>query len=117
MILDAAQRDGVALDGTTLGYVMKRRLDAMGDELAVYPQTQSLERYREILDVVRSLPFEVDLWKLQNTFYQLLQNVYPEIANGEDEQSRRWARDFAALGEALGVNVEIPAVRPEGAAA
>jgi alpha-amylase/alpha-mannosidase (GH57 family) len=117
MILDAAERDGVALDGTTLGYVMKRRLDAMGDELAVYPHTQSLERYREILDVVRSLPFEVDLWKLQNTFYQLLQTIYPEIANGEDEQSRRWARDFAALGEALGVNVGIPAVRPEGAAA
>jgi hypothetical protein len=66
---------------------------------------------------VRTLPFEVDLWKLQNTFYQLLQNIYPEMANGEDEQSRRWARDFAALGEALGVNVGSLTQHPEGAAA
>jgi alpha-amylase/alpha-mannosidase (GH57 family) len=105
LLLDAAQRDGVALDGATLGYVLKRRLDAMGDELAVYPHAQSLERYREILNVVRTLPFEVDLWKLQNTFYQLLQTVYPEIAITEDEQSRRWAQEFAALGELLGVDV------------
>jgi hypothetical protein len=117
MILDAAQRDGVALDGNTLAYVLKRRLDAMGDELAVYPHTQSLERYREIINVVRSLPFEVDLWKLQNTFYQLLQNIYPEMAHGEDEQSRRWAQDFAALGEALGVNVSNMTQHPEEAAA
>jgi hypothetical protein len=105
LILDAAHRDGVSLDGATLGYVLKRRLDAMGDELAVYPHAQSLERYREILNVVRTLPFEVDLWKLQNTFYQLLQTVYPEISVTDDEQSRRWARDFVALGELLGVDV------------
>ncbi len=75
LLLEAAHRDGAAFDAATLGYVLKRRLDAMGDELAVYPHTQSLERYRRIIDVVRALPFEVDLSKLQNTFYQLLQNV------------------------------------------
>jgi hypothetical protein len=35
----------------------------------------------------------------------LLQTVYPEIAITEDEQSRRWAQEFAALGELLGVDV------------
>ena len=116
LILEAARRDGVSLDSATLGYVLKRRLDAMGDELAVYPHTQSLERYRAILDVVRSLPFEVDLWKLQNVFYQLLQTVYPEMSSTDDEQSRRWARDFAALGGALGVDVRNPQRRIEAVA-
>jgi alpha-amylase/alpha-mannosidase (GH57 family) len=105
LLLEAAHRDGVAFDSATLGYVLKRRLDAMGDELAVYPHTQSLERYRRIIDVVRALPFEVDLSKLQNTFYQLLQTVYPDMAKAEDEQAQRWARDFAALGVALAVEV------------
>ncbi len=106
VILDAAHREGVALDGATLSYVLKRKLDAMGDELAVYPNTQSLDRYRQIVDLVRSLPFESDLWKLQNTFYHLRQTVYPDMAATPDERSQRWARDFVALGDSLGIDVE-----------
>lgn len=105
-VLDAAKREQVALDGAALGYALRRKLDAIGDELAIYPLTQSLDRYRKVVELVASLPFPSDLWRLQNTFYHLREKVYPGMAAVDDERSRQWARDFVALGDALGVEVE-----------
>jgi len=51
----------------------------------------------------------VNLWKVQNTFYELLQSVYPEFKTKEDqgdEKARTWIRRFTALGEKLSVRLD-----------
>jgi hypothetical protein len=63
--------------------------------------------------VARNLPFEVNTWRAQNHYYQLLQAVYPgrlTAATAGDGTAREWTNHFAALGRNLAVKVDVPAM-------
>jgi hypothetical protein len=58
-----------------------------------------------------AMPFEVAFWKAQNTYWEMLQEVYPKFrlrAGQGDEDAGEWVRLFSALGEKLSVRL------PEG---
>ena len=113
LLLESARREQIQLDAPGISYALKRRVALMADELAVYPRRQTLELYRDSVKLARSLPFEVDLWSLQNVYYRLLQTVYPEMLASDDENARAWAANFAELGQVLGVLVpEAPSAEP-----
>lgn len=107
-LLETAKRESIELDAAGLSYTLKKRFDEMAGELLVNPREQTIERFTAALAVVKSLPFEVDLWRLQNAYYYLLETIYPEMSRREDEASRSWSRGFAALGELLGMMVPVP---------
>jgi hypothetical protein len=47
----------------------------------------------------------LNLWKVQNTYWEMLQKIAPafhERAAGGDEAARSWVERFKALGERLG---------------
>lgn len=105
-LLDAAQRERVQLDGPGLGYALNHSIESMFEAF----QTDSadlgrLQRLEEVVDMARSLPFEVNLWKVQNRYYQMLQQVRPEFLARSDEEARRWLVHFDSLGEKLGIRV------------
>jgi hypothetical protein len=55
----------------------------------------------------------VNLGRVQNVFYQLLQNVYPVVALEGDSVNLGWLTEFEALGARLEICVEpvaLPAV-------
>jgi alpha-amylase/alpha-mannosidase (GH57 family) len=106
-LLDSARRERVALDSEGLSYALRNRLGAMMEQLAGDPHSpEKLETMERTISLVRSLPFEVDLWKVQNIYYDLLQRVYPEVSAAADEPSLAWTARFAALGELLGISVQ-----------
>jgi len=111
-LLETAKRENVPIDADLLSYALKQRLERMADELAVNPREQTLEQFNAAIALVRTLPFEVDLWKMQNVYYHLLQSVYPEIITRDDERSRAWIREFGNLGEKLKMHVEVPSEVP-----
>jgi len=110
MLLETAAREDIQWDAPWLGYALTRRFAALADELALKPQPELLQRFNQAVDLVRRLPFEVDLARAQNVYYQLMQNVYPFYAQQEDEASRKWMAEFSALGEKLGMCVTPPCV-------
>ena len=61
----------------------------MADDLALKPREDLLHRFNLAVDLVRSLPFEVDLGRVQNVYYQLLQHVYPVFVEEDDDASVR----------------------------
>jgi hypothetical protein len=77
----------------------------MADELAVNPREETLVLFNAAMKLVRSLPFPVDLWKIQNVYYQLAETILPELQSRDDEQSRRWCDEFVRLGEQLEIEV------------
>jgi hypothetical protein len=78
----------------------------------------TLQRMNEIFAILNSLPFPLNLWKVQNLFYELKQTLYPKICERTDAESRLWLRQFADLGAKLGIAVEVPApCQPELVAA
>ena len=111
-LLDTARRENLPLDIPGLSYTLKKRLDEMAGELLVIPRGQTLERFNAAISLVQSLPFEVDLWRLQNAYYFILQNTYPEMLRHEDEVARTWVREFEQLGELLKVHVPTAQERP-----
>ena len=109
-LLDESRSQGISLDEETLEYALRRSLERMVDRLATSPtELDSLNNLDGAVHILRSLPFRVNLWKVQNVFYDLLQTVYPgwrERADQGDEKARTWIRHFSILGERLSVRVE-----------
>jgi alpha-amylase/alpha-mannosidase (GH57 family) len=109
MILTSAELEGVSLDTAGLEMAARRKTERMAEALAA--QSKSLTLLRELDSLVGllvKLPFEVSLRKVQDIYYALLQNIYPEFQNRVKKQkkARSWVEVFRSLGEKLMVRVE-----------
>ena len=109
-LLEEAEIEGVSLDFDTLEYALRRSLERMFDRLSLDPTTPGLlPELEAALGVLASLPFQVNLWKVQNVCYDLYQAVYPEFkekADLNDETARGWVNHFKVLSEKLSIRVE-----------
>jgi hypothetical protein len=106
-LLETARRDGITLESQGLSYLLRKRMNS--DMQALVDTPRDLERLRRIEAAVRfarTLPFEVDLWKVQNLYWGLLQTVYPALRDSTAPEAREWTQRFAILGEALRVRME-----------
>jgi hypothetical protein len=71
-----------------------------------------IDALKNLLNAVllaRSLPFPVDLWKVQNLYWDMLQSVYPAFkqkAGQKDLPAVAWVKAFTSLGKNLSVRVE-----------
>lgn len=104
-LLNEAEMANVPLDGEGLAYVLEQSLKEMVAGLLNHPDDRTLIGHLDgVIGLVRSLPFEVNLWKIQNVYYQLLQAVYPkyrEKARQDNEEARAWLELFNSLGDKL----------------
>jgi hypothetical protein len=107
-LLDTAAREKIQWDAPWLGYALTKRFGRMADDLALKPRGPLLHSINLAVDLVRSLPFEVDLARVQNVYYQLLQHVYPLVVQEATADSKLWIAEFTALGQKLGVCVDPP---------
>ena len=121
-LLEAAQREHVKLDGAGLSYALRASLALMMQSFQAEPDApERLQRMEAVIEMVRGLPFEVNLWRIQNIYYQMLQQVRPEFQARKDEEARTWLAHFDRLGEKLGISVpepqpSMPSEAPEPAA-
>jgi alpha-amylase/alpha-mannosidase (GH57 family) len=110
MLLAEARLWRVELDTAGLAFGLQKTLERMIEQLWTSPTDLSrLLALRASADLIRSLPFELNLWNVQNTYYDLLQRIYPDVldkADQEDEAAQTWVDHFLALGEALMIRVE-----------
>jgi alpha-amylase/alpha-mannosidase (GH57 family) len=108
-LLEAVRRWGVELDAAGLGYTLQRTLERLMDQLAARPHDLALLTALEgAASLIRSLPFEVKLWRIQNGFYDLLQRIYPDVLDSADQgepEAQTWLAHFVALGERLLIKV------------
>jgi hypothetical protein len=108
-LLEEAARGQITLDTAGLGYALQQTLQQIMGRLAAAPTDLTvLKKLQAAAALVRTLPFEVDLWRAQNVYYELLRGVYPEFldkADQGDEEAHAWVERFVPLGEALRVRV------------
>ena len=114
-LLEAARADKIALDDAGLSYALKKSLDRLFASLLEAPTDLGLlNKLVALISVTRSLPFEVDLWRVQNIFHHLLRNVYPAMRELDEEEARAWTSRFEQLGEKL--SFEMTLQQPAAAA-
>ncbi len=108
-LLETATVEGVALDHDTLEFAYRHNLERMTERLSEEPTEAALRRLDTAASLVHTLPFRVDLWKVQNVHYRLFETVYPKKrAQSErgDELAQAWVNCFEALGRKLGIKVK-----------
>jgi hypothetical protein len=113
-LLEQAEAADIEPDGDTLGFALRGTVSRLAADWYTEPEDISrLRALQRVVELARSLPFWVDLWKAQNVFYEILQNTFPRMAEtarrGKKEEAD-WTQEFLALGESL--KVRTGGVRP-----
>ena len=108
-LLEQVELSDSPLEKETLEYGFRKTLEDMADNLAQDPTNLPL---LEILDsalaLLRDLPFQVNLWTLQNFCYHILQSTYPgqlKSADQGDENGTRWVQVFSSLAQKLSLKI------------
>jgi hypothetical protein len=105
-LLNQAHEEGVTLDSAGLSYLMERKLLGLVQQLQRRPQNFALLRkILLLLDVIKELPFAVNLWKVENVYYQMSRTTYPELFK-ENSVVPEWFDTFLELGRKLRIRVE-----------
>jgi len=108
VLLETAKLEGVALDTATLEFAYRHNLERMAAELVANPGVKSLKQLDSAASLLQALPFRVDLWKIQNAYYRLRENIYPNFRRQKERSDRAaeaWVECFEALGKKLAVKV------------
>lgn len=109
-LLEDSRAAHLPLDAATLQPPISQALLRLVTRLASAPSDLTLlQTLTEIMQLVSTLPFSVELWKVQNVFYTLCQTAYPAFrqkAAQDDPQARLWVHHCHALGDLLAVCVE-----------
>jgi len=99
----------VALDVPTLEYTIRGRLEKLAQALATdRANVELLKGLDAAVGMARLLPLEVNLRKIQNVCYELLQTTYRDFQpKGEaaDPSANAWIDHFRALAEKLSLRV------------
>ncbi len=92
-LLEDVQADQIELDEASLAFAASDRMLRAIEELQRDPGEKEIDAAAEILDTLRWLPFEIDLWETQNRWYKIL----PENSSSEK---------FRELGARLDIDVD-----------
>jgi alpha-amylase/alpha-mannosidase (GH57 family) len=107
-LLETAWLEGVTVDAATLEFAYRRTLERLAERLASDPAENQLKQLDTAASVIQILPFSVDLWKIQNRYYRLLETVYPKMRRQMDlgdQTAQAWLSLFEALGRKLAIRV------------
>ncbi len=109
-LLDEAKRTEIPLDGTTLEFALRKKLQSMAAQFHANPQNLNLlETLDAAVGVANTAPFRVHYWTVQNIYFDILKNVYPQIRDRKVDPPidfERWLALFRSLGARLSIRVD-----------
>ena len=109
-LLEETERQHVILDGEGLGHAFALALERLALRVQMTPSDlPALQRLRAAVNLVPTLPFEVNLWKVQNLYAELVHTAQMEIRRRAVQGSSvaaEWCDSFDRLGELLRVRIE-----------
>ena len=109
-LLDEAKRTEIPLDSTTLEFALRKKLQSMAAQFHANPQDLNLlESLDAAVGVANTAPFRVHYWTVQNIYFDILKNVYPQIRDRKADPPldfERWLALFRSLGTRLSIRVD-----------
>lgn len=109
-LLRKARSETVTLDDPSLSYTLKKNIERLVDRFLTQPDSiEILRRLEAVATLVRQLPFDVDLWKMQNAYYRMRQLMVPDfdsLAQQGDASAREWLDGFGRLGVRLSMRLD-----------
>ena len=101
---------GVPLDTAMLEFELRRKAEATAERFTSNPSDMAgLESLEQVVGLARAMPFEVNLWQVENLCAQKLNGNYREIrerAEQGDENARNWMAHWSTLAGQLHLRVD-----------
>ncbi|MGC9529832.1 MAG: DUF3536 domain-containing protein [Candidatus Bipolaricaulaceae bacterium] len=108
-LVEEAQDRNLALDRVTLGHALAQALQRLARwAAAAAAEPARITEVKDRISAALDFPFEVDLWQVQNTYYEMSRQIRPQVeaqADAGDQAAQGWMRAFAQLGARLGFRV------------
>ncbi|MBV9267716.1 MAG: DUF3536 domain-containing protein, partial [Acidobacteriaceae bacterium] len=108
-LLREAQASNVSLDKTTLEFSLRRKIEALSARFASDPSNlDKLEDLRSALNIVKQMPFGVNVWSAQNQVYGIQAGLYQRTkkrAQRGDPRAKAWVEGYAQLCELLAIKL------------
>ena len=109
-LLQEVQAAKVDLDVKSIGFALERAMERVSRQLAENPEDEALLGTLEALaTTARGRAFDVDVWQVQNIFFDLMKRSYPRfrvLAAVGDARAAAWVGSFTRLGEQLAISVD-----------
>ncbi len=107
MLLRDLEIGDLKVDQETLSRPLQRRVDEMVIELGEAPESPFLlQKTNRMLELIDELPFDPDLWQIQNVVYRLASEQLPSMrqrASEGDQRAKSWIEQILTLGDRLNV--------------
>jgi hypothetical protein len=108
-LLMEARESRIQLDQPGLTYSLQKNLERMMEQLWADPEDLNLlAGLKNAVAFASEYSLKVNLWSVQNNYYEILQQIYPGMkqkADEGDEQAKSWMDTFFLLGENLTVRI------------
>jgi alpha-amylase/alpha-mannosidase (GH57 family) len=107
-LIREAINEGVALDDATLSFTARSSLERIAASFFEAPESlEELRRLRRRIALVLALPFEVDLWRLQNLYFFGAKRLLAARTTDADAdaEARDWSFEVLALGNDLSIHL------------
>jgi alpha-amylase/alpha-mannosidase (GH57 family) len=112
-LLREAEASHVNLDKTTLEFLLRRKIDTLAGRFASDPSNiEKLNDLRHALQIVKQMPFAVNLWSAQNHIYAIQSGLYQRMrkkAQRGDTKAQGWVASYLSLCELLTIRVQLGA--------
>jgi alpha-amylase/alpha-mannosidase (GH57 family) len=100
----------IPLEGAGLEFSLRKAVEGLAEKFQADPSNlEYLQQLEAAVALGTALPFAVELWHVQNIYYEMLNSVYPEQRRQSElgqEEARAWVEHFVALGGKLSVRVD-----------
>ena len=107
-LLEAVTAESITLDTATLEFTYRKTLEKIAEALAQDPTLARLDHLNRAAAIIALLPFTVNLWKVQNYFYQTVQRftgTSRQLQPWPVSDKIAWLRSLREAGEKLAVRV------------
>ena len=107
--LEEAKEEGVSLDAATLEFSIRKRLERMAKAFSEDPADLSrLQELASAVALLKAMPFQVNLWMVQNLCYEIFRSRYEEFrkrAENGDGTAQAWVKHFEPMAQSLSFRI------------
>ena len=107
--LEEAKEEGVSLDAATLEFSIRKRLERMAKAFSEDPADLSrLQELASAVALLKAMPFQVNLWMVQNLCYEIFRSRYEEFrkrAENGDGTAQAWVKHFEPMAQSLSFHI------------
>ncbi len=108
-LLREGQASNISLDKTTLEFLLRGKIETLANRFAADPSNlDKLDELRKALQIVKSMPFTVNIWSAQNHVYAIQSGLYQRTkrrAQRGDARAKPWVEAYLQLSELLAICV------------